>query len=123
MIHIREDKQKALGRTVGLGTLLCAVTISVGAESQSKVLTFVGDATLTYASYVFLLPRSNWTPGVSRMDLTHQRGIWRARHRASEVYIQVVPTKKEPGQKTLADFARVGGEQIVEQGGCSAEIG
>ena len=119
----RRRASNAPGRWGLAGVLLCSAAIVFAARVQAQQangrLIIVGDRTLTYASYVFLLPPS-WIPGFERMDLTHERGFWRGRHATTQIWIQVVPTRKEAGE-TMADFVAEAKEQPKAQAGCSAD--
>ena len=122
-MSLRRCASNVSGRWGLAATVVCGAVLAVAAPTRAQPangrLIIVGDRTLTYASYVFLLPPS-WVPGFEQMDLTHERGIWRGRHATQPVWIQVVPTRKEAGE-TLADFVVDAKEQPKTQAGCSPD--
>lgn len=83
-------------------------------------LVIVGDANLTYASYFFELP-SSWVPLMDNMELTHERGFWRGKRANAQVWMQIVPTKKEVGQ-SIAGLVESAKEDSRRGGGCTGEF-
>ncbi len=64
----------------------------------------VGDSTLTYASYFFILP-DGWMPAVDEdvLPLTHLTGLWVGRHKDGSTLLRITPHKKDKDE-TTADF-------------------
>ena len=104
--------------------LLIGLPLAYSQDNQTNKkgsLVVVGDANLTYASYLFELP-SGWVPaiGESLMQYTHERGFWRGMRIDSETAITIVPTRKENGQR-LADFINITKKQLMNDAGCPSD--
>lgn len=93
------EKKRSVG-VIALIISLCIfallfIELNSVAEAKEKkdTLVFVGDAALTYASYFFELPQ-NWMSEMRGIqELVHQKGFWRGKHRESNVWITIAPTK------------------------------
>jgi len=90
-------------------------------KKKKGSLVIVGDATLTYASYLFELP-TGWMPVINEqiMQYTDQIGFWMGRRMDSETAITVVPTKKQNGQG-FSDFINATKQKNINEAGCSPD--
>ena len=90
-------------------------------EKQKGALIIVGDANLTYASYLFELP-SGWVPGMNKqlMQYTDERGFWRGETIDGQTAVTIVPAKKESGQD-LANFINTAKQNNMNEAGCSSD--
>lgn len=66
---------------------------STDGRKKKGALVIVGDATLTYASYFFLLP-PNWIPLMDNMELTDKTGYWHGKHKNSQTLMEIQPVRK-----------------------------
>ena len=77
-------------------------------QRQKGSLVVFGDATLTYASYFFLLPPI-WIPYIYEelIPLVHEKGFWRGRHRNGQAWILIatkIAGKKYPSGDFISEY-------------------
>lgn len=87
-------------------------------QSDKGSLVVVGDAMLTYASYFFILP-PDWISDVDStvLPLTHKKGFWRGKHKDSQAWILIAPTKTD-GENS--EFIKTS-KDLMTLGGCSLD--
>ncbi|MDD4894789.1 MAG: hypothetical protein PHW54_05700 [Candidatus Omnitrophica bacterium] len=117
-------KKRGLIKAIISAVIIC-FCFSFTCYAQEKKGTgspvFVGDANLTYANYFFILP-TGWIPLMDNMNLTHERGFFRAKHGEKQIWIQIVPLRKTPGD-TLQSFASNAIQDSTKTAGCPADSG
>lgn len=95
--------------------------LSGNVKKKKGSLVAVGDATLTYASYLFELPKG-WMPVINEqlMQYTHKIGYWMGRRMDSETAITIVPAKKQSGQE-FSDFINATKQKNINEAGCNPD--
>jgi hypothetical protein len=105
LIPSLEDFNKVIASFKWTLQLSKEIPLSTDIEQKKGSLVIVGDATLTYASYFFLLP-ANWIPLMDNMQATDKTGYWHGKHKDSQILIEIGPIKKQKGT-TLANIANL----------------
>ena len=115
-------RMRILGRAIILALLFCSASgLGAYAATEDEVPVFVGDTTLTYASYFFTIP-AGWAAqaGENVTPLTNLTGFWSAQHKNGQASFRITPHKKNKDEN-IADFIKSAKQNILREPGCTLD--